>query len=111
MAPAGDMSNSTAMAQSFSLANIVPQNPTQNSGPWSKIEQDTRRYVLRAKGNVFVITRPVFGPKSQTVGANRVRVPTHLFKLVYDEARARPGHIGNRTQRTHAPDGPLPMVS
>ncbi|WP_414080212.1 MULTISPECIES: DNA/RNA non-specific endonuclease [Variovorax] len=85
MAPAGDMPNPTAMAQSFSLANMVPQNPTQNSGAWSKIEQDTRRYVPRAKGNVFVITGPVFGPQSQMVGANRVRVPTHLFKLVYDE--------------------------
>jgi endonuclease G len=89
MAPAGDMSNATAMAQSFSLANMVPQNPTQNSGAWSKIEQDTRRYVLRAKGNVFVITGPVFGPDSQTIGANRVRVPTHLFKLVYDESTGK----------------------
>ncbi|QNK67755.1 DNA/RNA non-specific endonuclease [Variovorax sp. PAMC26660] len=89
MAPAGDMSNPTAMAQSFSLANMVPQNPTQNSGAWSKIEQDTRRYVLRAKGNVFVITGPVFGPESLIVGANRVRVPTHLFKLVYDESTGK----------------------
>ncbi len=89
MAPAGDMSDPTAMAQSFSLANMVPQNPTQNSGAWSKIEQDTRRYVLRAKGNVFVITGPVFGPDSQTIGANRVRVPTHLFKLVYDESTGK----------------------
>jgi endonuclease G, mitochondrial len=89
MAPAGDMPNATAMAQSFSLANMVPQNPTQNSGAWSKIEQDTRRYVLRAKGNVFVITGPVFGPESLTVGTNHVRVPTHLFKLVYDESTGK----------------------
>jgi endonuclease G len=89
MAPAGDMSNTMTMAQSFSLANMVPQNPAQNSGAWSQIEQDTRRYVLRAKGNVFVITGPVFGPKSLTVGASRVRVPTNLFKLVYDETTGK----------------------
>ena len=84
MAPAGDMPNATAMAQSFSLANMVPQNQKQNSGAWSKIEQDTRRYVMRAKGDVFVITGPVFGTGSPSIGANQVRVPTHVFKLVYD---------------------------
>lgn len=89
MAPAGDMPNPTAMAQSFSLANMVPQNPQQNSGAWAKIEQDTRRYVLRAQGDVFVITGPVFGPDSQVIGANRVRVPTHLFKLVYDASTGK----------------------
>lgn len=86
MAPAGDMPNATAMAQSFSLANMVPQNQRQNSGAWSKIEQDTRRYVLRSKGDVFVITGPVFGSSSPSIGANQVRVPTHVFKLVYDTA-------------------------
>ena len=84
MAPAGDMPSPTAMAQSFSLANMVPQNSKQNSGPWAKIEKDTRRYVARAKGDVFIITGPFFGLGSVSVGANQVRVPTHIFKLVYD---------------------------
>ncbi len=84
MAPAGDMPDATAMAQSFSLANMVPQNQKQNSGSWSKIERDTRNYVMRAQGDVFVITGPFFGPNSISIGANRVRVPTHIFKLVYD---------------------------
>lgn len=89
MAPAGDMSTPTAMAQSFSLANMVPQNPQQNGGSWAKIEQDTRKYVLRASGDVYVITGPVFEPNAPTIGEGRVRVPRYLFKLVYDATTGR----------------------
>lgn len=86
MAPAGDMSTPTAMAQSFSLANMVPQNAQQNGGAWNKIEQDTRHYVRRAKGDVYVITGPVFTDTSPRIGPNAVKVPTYLYKLVYDPA-------------------------
>lgn len=89
MAPAGDMSTPTAMAQSFSLANMVPQNIQHNGGAWSRIEQDTRRYILRAKGDVYVITGPVFTAVSPSIGSNGVRVPTHLYKLVYDASTQR----------------------
>lgn len=89
MAPAGDMPTAAAMAQSFSLANVVPQDPRQNSGPWSRIEQDTRRYALRAQGDVYVITGPVFGARSGAIGEGKVGVPTHLYKLVYDATTKR----------------------
>ncbi len=89
MAPAGDMSTPAAMAQSFSLANVVPQAQKQNSGPWAKIEEDTRRYVMRAQGDVFVITGPVFEPGAQRIGAGGVAVPSHLFKLVYDPSTGK----------------------
>lgn len=89
LAPSADMSTEESMAQSFSLANMVPQSSRQNGGPWAKIEQDTRRYVQRAKGDVYVITGPVFDGAEQRIGANGVRVPTHLFKLVYDPQTGR----------------------
>ncbi|WP_371816462.1 DNA/RNA non-specific endonuclease [Roseateles sp. DAIF2] len=84
LAPSGDMATEEAMAQSFSLANMVPQSIRHNSGAWSKIEQDTRKYVQRAAGDVYVITAPVFEPGSPRIGSGGVRVPSHLFKLVYD---------------------------
>ncbi len=89
MAPAGDMPNTTAMAQSFSLANMVPQDQKHNSGPWAKIEADTRAYVMRARGDVYVFTGPAFEPSAQRIGAGRVAVPSHLFKLVYDPATGK----------------------
>ncbi|NYT86834.1 DNA/RNA non-specific endonuclease [Pollutimonas harenae] len=89
MAPAGDMHTSDAMAQSFSLANMVPQDQRQNSGPWSTIEQDTRKYILRARGDVYVFTGPVYTARSEAVGAGRVAVPTYLYKVVYDATTGR----------------------
>lgn len=89
MAPAGDMHSVEAMAQSFSLANMVPQNQVQNGKAWSKIEQDTRKYVMRAVGDVYIFTGPVYDAKPETIGAGRVAVPGHIFKVVYDATTGR----------------------
>lgn len=90
MAPAGNMGSVDAMAQSFSLANMVPQDQRQNAGPWSRIEEDTRRYVMRAAGDVYVFTGPVYqGGVREVIGKSRVAVPTHLYKVVYDPNAGR----------------------
>ena len=93
MAPAGDMPTARAMAQSFSLANMVPQSSELNRGPWARsVEAATRKYASRASGNVFVITGPVYFPsiaQSESIGAGQVRVPKYLFKLVYDQDKNR----------------------
>ncbi len=85
MAGAADMGTKFGKAQSYSLANMVPQDPTQNGKPWSQIEQDTRRYIRRAKGDVYVITGPVFSShKPRTIGEGKVWVPDAVFKMVFD---------------------------
>ena len=93
MAPAGDMRSAQAMAQSFSLANMVPQAPEHNRGVWAKsVEEATRKYAERASGDVFVITGPFFKPsiaQSQSIGPGRVHVPKYLYKLVYDQNKNR----------------------
>lgn len=89
MAPAGDMTDPRSMAQSFSLANMVPQAPENNRKAWASIEKSTRKYVTRAAGNVYVITGPVFSGQVSSIGPGRVWVPSHLFKLVYDASSNR----------------------
>ena len=81
--PAGDMSNENAMAQSFSLANMMPQARQNNQGIWAKnVEEPTRLYVKRAQGDIYVFTGSTGNQGS--IGRNRVTIPSHLFKLVYD---------------------------
>lgn len=86
MAPAADMATSESMAQCFSLANIVPQFPISNHKSWLGIEKATRKYIMRATGDVYVITGPVFDEKPQMIGEHGVWVPRYLFKLVYDSS-------------------------
>jgi endonuclease G len=93
LAPAAEMPTVRAMAQSFSLANMVPQAAKHNGGAWANsVEQATRKYSSRATGDVYVITGPVYSPSiqaSEAIGEGKVRVPKYLFKLVYDEHRNR----------------------
>lgn len=87
MSPAGDRWNSRAMAESFSLANMIPQNPDNNRRLWARIEEAVRR-VASESGDAYVVTGPMFdGAQLTTIGDSGVFVPTQLFKVVYLPSR------------------------
>ena len=110
LAPAGQAPTAQAMAQSFSLANMVPQAPQHNQGAWRvSVEDATKKYAARATGDVYVITGPVYAPsiaQSKGIGPGQVRVPTYLFKLVYDEDMHKAWahwHLNDNATRASAP--------
>ncbi|MBU3578590.1 DNA/RNA non-specific endonuclease [Polynucleobacter sp. 73C-SIWE] len=85
-APAGDMTNERSMAQSFSLANMMPQARQNNQGIWAKnVEEPTRLYVKRAAGDIYVYTGST--GNNGSIGSGRVTIPSHLYKLVYDPSK------------------------
>jgi endonuclease G len=81
MAPNGDMSDRDSQHDSFSLANIVPQDGENNRHLWAAIEGAVRKMVKR-EGDLYVVTGPAFlSTDLKQVG--KVLVPTHLYKLVW----------------------------
>lgn len=81
MAPNGDMPDRDSQRDSFSLANIVPQDGENNRHLWAGIEGVVRK-MAKKEGELYVVTGPAFlGSNLRKVG--NVLVPTHLYKLVY----------------------------
>lgn len=81
MAPNADMPDRATQRESFTLANMVPQDSEINRHLWAGIEGVVRA-MAKKEGNLYVLTGPAFiGANLQKVG--KVLVPTHLYKLVY----------------------------
>lgn len=81
LAPSGDFADKASQAESFSLANVVPQNSVSNRRTWSHIETSTRR-LARQYGAIQVVTGPAFSKTSATLNS-RVRIPDFLWKAIY----------------------------
>ncbi len=85
MAPNGDMSTPEAQEESFSLANMIPQDPCNNEVLWEGIESAVRE--LASKDEVFVVTGPAFLAADLQSLKSRVLVPTHIYKAIYIPAK------------------------
>ncbi|QCE35144.1 DNA/RNA non-specific endonuclease [Acetobacteraceae bacterium] len=83
LAPSGDMPNKSARRESFAFTNVIPQNELMSSRIWSKIEFRTR-LEARTNGDVYAVTGPAFLEHKGTVGRNQIKIPSHIWKAVYD---------------------------
>ena len=90
MSPSGDMPDEAAQAESFSLANVVPQAPRLNRGVWEGVESAVRGLAAR-DGEAYVVTGPLFQGSDLQALRGRVLVPTDTFKAVYDPRRGWAG--------------------
>lgn len=89
MAPAGDMQwDQQAMSESFFLSNMVPQTGKgMNQGIWKGLEEKVRRWAV-SRDEVIIYTGPIYAKSPpDTIGRNKVAVPTHLYKIIYDPVR------------------------
>jgi endonuclease G len=84
MAPANDFSwNVDAMKATFVLCNAVPQRHGVNGGQWAQLEASIHDLAAK-QGTVWVVSGPLFvgGKPVKTIGADKVAVPTHTYKVV-----------------------------
>ena len=96
VAPNGDMFDQESQQECFSLANMIPQEPSVNRGICEGVESATRK-LTNDRGELFVVTGPIYsGNNIQQIGG-AVMVPTQVFKAIYDPKRKEAGAylVGN----------------
>ena len=88
LAPAADMAFSgRTMADSFFFSNMSPQKPAFNRGIWKDLEALVRSFAITER-KIVVVTGPIL-PKEKTItiGPNQVTVPTHYYKVIFDQTQ------------------------
>ena len=63
----------------------MPQDARLNSGRWDQIERAVRALATR-DGELYVVTGPLYAAASPTIGLDHLRIPTMIWKALYDPA-------------------------
>jgi endonuclease G len=90
MAPSGDMPTSRAQSESFSLANMAPQDHANNAGIWAELENGARNLAYGGH-DVYIVSGPMFEGAEIRQLKDRVMVPTAFYKAVYDASAKQAG--------------------
>jgi len=74
--------DATALYESYSFTNCVPQASSLNQGVWNQIERDCRQWAQKYD-DVFIVCGPIlYNQEHLTIGANQVVVPEAFFKVI-----------------------------
>jgi endonuclease G len=76
--PCEDMPTVESQFESFSMANMMVQNPSNNRGVWKMLEMRTRNFTKT--GDIFVVNGILIDGKETKVG--RMTKPNRMFKAV-----------------------------
>ncbi len=83
MCPAGEQKwSDQAMQHSFVMANICPQKHELNTGAWKTLEDKERVWAKRDSA-IVIVAGPLYDTSdTETIGNNKVRVPSAFFKVL-----------------------------
>lgn len=83
MCPAGEQKwSDEAMHHSFVMANICPQKHELNTGAWKTLEDKERIWAKRDSA-IVIVAGPIYDTSDkETIGRNKVRVPSAFFKVL-----------------------------
>ena len=83
MCPAGEQKwSNEAMNHSFVMANICPQKHELNTGAWKTLEDKERVWAKRDSA-IVIVAGPIYDKSDkETIGKNKVRVPSAFFKVL-----------------------------
>ena len=83
LVPSFDAPTPNDQADTFTLANMIPQLHANNAGIWEQLESGARNLAV-AGHDVYVVSGPLFEGATIKQLQGRVMVPTSVFKAIYD---------------------------
>ena len=81
MVPAGDAATPQEMEDTFSLANMTPQDKILNEQPWKRYEMSVRSKATT--GTTYILTGAVYSANPKLIGKDSIPVPSSYIKCVW----------------------------
>lgn len=88
LTPANDMPDSAAQEETFTLANAIPQASRLNRHAWATLEGRLHELAKRT-GALYIVTGAIFFDEEIDFLSDRIGIPTHIYKAVYDPSAHR----------------------